>query len=184
MEKNCSPFRLSPRVCKESNKCKQRHAQTHVHHIERRNFHFLFLKERKTRKKMEKKGKKEKENTRKGKINVIGSVCAQNTNLANSSIRGLRGKTKEERDAQCHPRSPGALYLAWKYYVNVIVSKDLVNVKDGHLRHVNLSQRGEPSMICKVATLSGCPVCHAVSCAASSVCDGCHRAVSCRILSS
>lgn len=131
-----------------------------------------------------KKGKKEKENTRKGKVNVIGSVCAQNTNLANSSIRGLRGKTKEARDAQCHPRSPGALYLAWKYYVNVIVSKDLVNVKDGHLRHVNLSQRGEPSMICKVATLSGCPVCHAVSCAASSVCDGCHRAVSCRILSS
>lgn len=60
MEKGCSSFRLSPRVCKESNKRKQRHAQTHVHHIERRNFHFLFLKERKTRNKMEKKGRKRK----------------------------------------------------------------------------------------------------------------------------
>lgn len=165
-------------VYKESSKCKQRHAETHVHLIEQRNFHFLFFREKKKERKEKRIERKKTETKWKEKYDWI--CLRSNTNLANSSIRGLRSKTEEERDAQCHHRSPGALYLPWKYYVNVIVSKGLVNVKDGHLRHVNLSQRGEPSMICKVATLSGCPVCHAVSCA---TCD-CHRAVSCSIPSS
>lgn len=106
MEKGCSPFRLSPRVCKESNKCKQRHAQTHVHHIERRNFHFLFLKERKTRKKMEKREERERKYAK--RKNKCDRICLRSKYESRKLIHSRITRQNKRREGCAMPSSfPG-----------------------------------------------------------------------------